>query len=542
MTPLQKSQALDIQATEDAEYETLLDEQRNLLRRMAQNRFRWNGGAPISNLYSELLVEIFLIVRNKSLMEESKHRNFGWTKGCTDVCVRWREAALAAPTLWNVVFATRHDNPAETDQISTILSRCANSKFALHCIRSPKPGSSSDPTLFLLGQHMSRMVALDWRGPAEALQVLFEGLRSRYPDQTAAASSLRRLNCTTDSQQLQNLVFLLDSAPQLHEFHWNGNPYVLDIPNSLPPDASTFHSVRKLSLHGQGIEYRKSIIAWNTPSDFLTFLQFFPLLEYLSVQDFLVDGLAVSLKQQTSSTPISFEHLTTLCLISTHASTVLGVISNIHVPSLVSLDLIHMTCSDSSQLHSLVSLCVTKLARGATFSARERFTSLLQKAWLFFRVEELRRAVGETEEDEILGHVERLELQGFLDLTPFTNAMSVKTLVLDDTGARKLFSMLSDEDLPLFPLLQTVIFQPGTGVMSGSEVSDLTSFLSRRLSHGIPIHRVVFSGLNNPSTDYQMLLQFRLVQELVLEGVVHSSIDVNEERAEEECVSTECEN
>ncbi|KAH8792944.1 hypothetical protein DL96DRAFT_1691520 [Flagelloscypha sp. PMI_526] len=515
-----RQSALLLQTKEDVEYQQLLADHKALLQRMAQNRYRWNSEALVSQLPPEIMVEIFLFVRDHSLWEKRIRSNFRWTKGCTDVCVRWRTAALSAPVLWTDVFATTrgdpkeeekmYENPDEEEQILTVLSRSGNADFCLDC-RS-KSGPSSDRTLILLSQYMERVTALDWEGETRKLWTLFQGSKPHRPDQAIVpAHKLRTLIFRYKNVEFLGLFFIIRAAPLLQNIYlisWESLRFQF-----FPTEVLCFPAIQQLALVAQS----GRIGEWPSADPIKGFLRFFPNLQSLLIGGRYLDGWS-HFSRQTDSSQLPLDHLATLCVHSNHIRTMCKFLSILDLPRCATIEIRNLYAySSTSELNPLFSLCMSTLCAGSTLRVET-----ISDARRISMTNIKRSILGGKERG--LDGIERLEIRDiYIDLTLFMPAKKVTTLVLHNVAIRGLFSVLSGETPSqiIFPALQTLSLGGTSTMFARVPGADFKTALAGRSSHKFPVHRLIIDDPVEPDEKYHMLLQLQHIQELVLKGILH---------------------
>ncbi|KAH8823940.1 hypothetical protein DL96DRAFT_1558802 [Flagelloscypha sp. PMI_526] len=131
--------------------------------RRQQNRARRNALEPINALPDELLLHVFRILRDARL---PSRRNFGWTKGCLDVCSRWRNVAVSTPFLWQYVFEDR------AEPLAVALRRC-DMPFILNWDVQEYSDERLDlkESLSVLSQHIRRCRNIRFRGTRQHINM-----------------------------------------------------------------------------------------------------------------------------------------------------------------------------------------------------------------------------------------------------------------------------------------------------------------------------------------------------------------------------------
>ncbi|KAH8832197.1 hypothetical protein DL96DRAFT_645290 [Flagelloscypha sp. PMI_526] len=533
----QRESALLLQAKEDVEYQQLIAEHRSLLQRMAQNRFRWNSGAPVSTLFPDLLVEIFLILRDDSYQKNGNTSNFWWTRGCTDVCVRWRDAALSSPALWNEVFAMSPKAKDESQQLSTVLSRSANANFTLHCFRFDFREPSTDPSLVLLSQHMPRVDALYWHvscDPTEPFEFLFNCSKP-YPNLILGAKSLRKLTFKSKKGEFRNLPSFLHSAPVLEEFHWKSLTNVAELPFVFSSEIPPFASIRRLSLVSVSgkAEAESNVMPVN---DFLRL--------FTNLQNIFLGGTFLQGWQNLAGEPASsFNHLTSLCLGKGYLESAIHFIKIFTFPCLESITLTDISNpgSDTSKINSLLPLCLSKLSTGRKFTltGEGSLGRIMNFSVSVDKSRDMALVEGGRPWDQAEGLALTLKDPTFMDPAPFMKKANVTTLVLHKITTKSIFSMLSSGFVSpvIFPSLQTLVLQGSASKVAPVCVSDFTTALAARWFNHVPINRLVIEEPAITVASYQVLLHLQHIRQLVVSGIVYDLAD--EDQSEDEAVLTD---
>ncbi|KAH8832195.1 hypothetical protein DL96DRAFT_645235 [Flagelloscypha sp. PMI_526] len=417
--------------------------------------------------------------------------------------------------------ATRLGSPGEKDEISTVLSRCANATFTLHCARKE---AGPDLSLSLLSKHVRRMANLDWKGPTKALELLFHSSISYGSNLIPAASSLRKLTFESEGDVSQIIASLFKSAPHLKEFHWISSSPISHAAFPSFSASSPFSCIERLSLESRW--KRSEVVPNGEPAQVRDFIVSFPNLQDLSLFGTYFDGW----ENFAGLPPTSINGLTSLRLGQGTSASAINFLSTVALPELQTIELtdfpyptaeVFYYPSDTSKFNPLLSLCISKLSGALTLSAEGDSGREAN----FYASVDKSTTVGIMADGAGLHHVERLELEGsiFYDLTPFIEASNVTTLVLHDITSRPLYLMLSRGPPPstIFPSLQTLVLRGTATSIAFVSAVDFTAALAGRWIYQTPIHRLVIEEPVESDVNYQILLQLQHIQELVLDDVLY---------------------
>ncbi|KAH8823876.1 hypothetical protein DL96DRAFT_1615753 [Flagelloscypha sp. PMI_526] len=220
----------------DAEVQKIDSEITLLHLRRQENRARRNLLTIIGALPDELLLQIFCILRDAGI---PSRRNFAWTKGCLDVCSRWRNAAVSAPFLWRHIFEDR------SEPLAVVLKRC-NMPFILDWdVRNYSDGQLEE-SFVILSQDISRCQDIRFRGARLHFNMLWSNENSEDPK---LSPDVRRLSLSLIETPAPIINSLLPSIKHLISLE------LVPERNSLTIDFSAFpsllYSVECLVLGGR---------------------------------------------------------------------------------------------------------------------------------------------------------------------------------------------------------------------------------------------------------------------------------------------------